>query len=224
MKKLIALTIAAASPLLISSPSQGSIERELPASIAAFYQDRTFVSLLSSDVEREQILDALVCDGTLPSNSVSLDYCNQLPPMSDSERLADVRSRIVEINQHLLNDSGYSALIVPGYLPGSGSMLRRDDPNVVALPSSANTLPAEVLLPENAVWQDENTLTVQVKAYPVSSELQARMTADYEASPDREIAIGSAASAFSTEYHQWVFINNQWMKLDAETHLLEPLP
>lgn len=222
MKKLIVLAIATASLLLLSSPSGGSTERDLPASIVEFYQNRTFVSLLSSDVEREQILDALICDGTLASDS-SLDYCNQLPPQPNSERLENVRSRIVEINQHLLN-TGYSALIVPSYLPGSGSMIRRSDSNVVVLPSSADALPAGFFWPEPEVWQGEDALTVCVQTFPISAEVQARAIADYE-SPDREeFAFSMAESAESIEYHQWILMNNQWMKINSETHSTEPLP
>jgi len=57
----------------------------------------------------------------------------------------------------------------------------RTDPNVVPLPSSADSLPSKVFEIEDQVRHTENAITVQVLAYQVEPAIQARLISQYEA-------------------------------------------
>ena len=58
--------------------------------------------------------------------------------------------------------------------------MRSTEPDVVPLPSSADSLPPQVFEIQNQVRHGENAMIVQVLAYQVEPTIQARLISQYE--------------------------------------------
>lgn len=229
MKRLLPLLLSVATSFPIFAPSKveanSPSNSNLPVQITEFYNQRNLLSSFSSEAERELVIDSLVCTGALRSRhlDISLDFCDRLPKQPKSERLTKIRTLIASLERQMLRDFGDSAMVIPGYLPGSGPLMRRTDPNVVPLPSSADSLPPQVFKIENQVRHTENAITVQVLAYQVEPAIQARLISQYEKQGNDEnlMQVVAAHSTPTQEYHQWMLINNKWMKLEQEAILTD---
>lgn len=229
MKKLLPLLLSgttllttfAFSKVEANSPSNSN----LPVEIAEFYEQRNLVSSFSSEVEREVIIDSLVCTGALKNSNynISLDFCNELPQPPKSERLTKISNLVMALERRMLRDASNSAMVIPGYKPGEGSLMRRTDPNVVPLPSSADSLPPKVFKIKNKVRQAENAITVRVLAYQIDPAIKAKLIAEYEKQKNAPnlMQVVTALSTPVQEYHQWMLIDRQWKKLEQQTHLID---
>lgn len=191
MRRLLTLLlfIAASLPVFVFSKGEAKSQNNsnFPSQITEFYKKRNFVSSFSSKAEKELLIDSLVCQGALRSRylNIFLDLCEQISNQPESARLTKIGGLITELDRQMLRN-GDSAMVIPGYLPGSGPLMRSTDPNVVPLPSSADSLPSKVFEIENQVWHGKNAITVQVLAYQIEPKIQARLISQYQEQGNNE--------------------------------------
>ena len=220
--------IASLSITSLKSQAETSIPNDLSSQITEYYRHRNFVAAFSSEVEQEIIIDSLICRGALDNlspdwSSQYLEFCGEIPERPESERLDTVEDSIKELNKRVLPEETNS--LIPGYLPGSGSLMRKSDPNIVPLPSSADLLPP-TLLTINQVQSNENSVTLEVTAFPINPEENAKLIEQYEEYesqekvPVKKLMQSVATSITQKEFHHWVMIDGNWKKLQSDTLLI----
>lgn len=231
MKKWGFLALSLMTSLSLTSwksQAEMSIPNELSSQITEYYRHRNFAVAFSSEVEQEIIIDSLICRGALDNlspdwSSQHLEFCGEIPDLPESERLDAIEASIKELDKRVLPEETNS--LIPGYLPGSGSLMRKSDPNLVPLPSSADLVPP-TLLKINQVQSSENSVTLEVTAFPINPEENVKLIEQYEEYESREkvpvkkLMQSVATSITHKEFHHWVLIDGNWKKLQSDTLLI----
>lgn len=212
-----------------TSKAAMSHNNNLPSQINEYYRNYNEVSLFSSELERELITDSLMCKGVLvhpenPHLNISFEFCDEIPYLPESERLTRISALITEINKHIIRDT----IGIQEYMPGSGSHMRRTDPEVVPLLSNPYSVPPRVFK-INQVSLSGDSATVEVTIYQIDSETNARLISQYqrygngkerEAANEELIRLAMPSTIFRREYHQWVLDDGRWQKFENSTSLI----
>jgi hypothetical protein len=209
-----------------------SQNNNLPLQVSKYYSNYNFVSLFSSELERELITDSLMCKGVLgkpdnPHLNSSFDFCDEIPEMPGSERLGRISALITELNEHLIKDTT-DKMAIQEYIPGAGFHMRRNNPEVMPLLPNPYSVPPR-LFKVNRVSLSGDSATVEVTVYQLDPETNARLISQYKrygsiekGNPNSEqlIRLAVPSAIFSREYHQWVLDNDRWQRFEASTALI----
>lgn len=204
-----------------------SIDDDLPGQIYEHYNTYNYISLFSSDVERELIADSLMCEGTLErSPNAIIDFCHEIPDLPDSQRLDKIRTLIVNLSDDVMRDR--NSLSSQTYLLGEGALLRTISPDMQ--PYTRNPYaPLSELLEISQISVDNNLITVAVTVYSLEPSTNTTLISQYDAygsrgenipSTDNLIQLAAPSSILRREVHQWIVDDGDWKRSEMSTILL----
>jgi hypothetical protein len=172
----------------------------LPGQIDAYYRNYNYLSLFSSEREREIIADTLMCEGKLGRATRSdLNFCNEIPSIPKSQRLDKMQTLIAELSRSVIRDG--NSISIQEYVPGEGSHLRAIDPQKQAFRRNPYSPRAEVF-DIKQINHDNNAIMIKVAVLPLDAARNAQLISRYEArtesrseKPSSRALVGLAAAA-----------------------------
>jgi hypothetical protein len=199
----------------------------LPEQIDAYYRNYNYVSLFSSEREREIIADALMCEGRLSRATQSdLNFCNEIPSIPKSQRLDKMQTLIAELSRSVIRD--VNSMSVQAYVPGEGSHLRAIDPQRQPLRRNPYSPSAEVF-DIRQIKRGDNAITVKVAVYPLDPAKNAQLISQYETqtgsrseelSSGALVSLAAPSSVSRQEFHQWIKEGETWKKFETSAALI----
>lgn len=221
---LLCFPALASLALFATTLSQGAAssgDSNLPRQIESYYRDYNYVSLFSSEQEREVIADSLMCNGTLGSATRSeLNFCDEIPSVPKTQRLDRIRTLIPQLSKHVIRAT--NSMDTQEYVPGEGSHLRKVNPQMQPLRRNPYSPTAEVL-DIKQIKRNNNAVTVEVAVYPLDPSINARLISRYgtrigeRPSNESLIALAAPSSVLKHEFHQWIQEGGTWKKFETST-------
>ena len=210
-----------------------STDSDLPGQIDEYYRNYNYVSLFSSEIERELIADSLMCEGTLEWSSHSdLDFCNEIPSLPASQRLDRTRALIIGLSEDVIRDR--NSMSIQEYVPGEGAYLRRIDPEMQPLRQNPYA-PLPELYQVTQTTAESDAITVEATVYQLEPLTNTRLISRYETyegmgaeipSNENLLQLAAPSSILRREHHHWIMENGTWKRFESgavlvNTHFLQ---
>ena len=204
-------------------------DRDLPEQIDEHYRNYNYVSLFSSDLEKELIADSLMCEGTLESSSPSeLDFCSEIPVIPSSQRLDKIRTLIVDLSEDVIRST--HSISVQEYIPGEGAHLRNINPEMQPYTRNPYAPRSELLKINQQTEVDSHSVTVEVTVYQLEPATHTELISHYETfadsgeeslSTEALFQLAAPSSILRREFHQWIREDGTWKRSEISAVLLE---